>query len=225
MNTLEIYWQNPKSRERSLVGFLTKEETGFKFKYSLDVIDGKVDNFKPIYPFLDYEKEYSSKTMFSNFSNRIPDSRRNDIKNILKKYNLDRYDEFDLLAKSGGRTPADNLEFICPIDVTAKTIERSFYIAGVSHGEFCSGRCEDFCLLNLKNCKIELCEEPDNQYDEYAIKLLVSRRKIGYIPKYYSKSVSQLIKNGYAINIYFDQINQKDSNCRECIKAILKASK
>ncbi len=225
MNTLEIYWQNPETRERSLVGFLEDNENEYIFKYSQNVIQGKVTGFKPIYPFLNYEKEYRSMSMFSNFLNRIPSPKRNDINDILKKYGLEEYDEFNLLVKSGGRTPADNLEFISPIDTTANKIIRSFYIAGVSHGEFCLGQCDDSCLSEVTDYEIKLCKEPDNIHDQYAIKLLVEGKKIGYIPKYYSKSVTELINNNYKINIFIENINNDEKNCRECVKVILKAEK
>ena len=40
----------------------------------------------------------------------MPDKRRKDVKEILTKYKLDKYDAFELLRKSGGKLPTDSLE-------------------------------------------------------------------------------------------------------------------
>lgn len=225
MDNLEIYWQNPANRQRFLVGYLKKIDDTYSFAYSSDVINNKIIGFTPIYPFLNYEKEYKSTSMFSSFLNRIPSPKREDIDKILKKYGLEEYDEFNLLKRSGGRTPADNLEFVVPIDTSKNIIATEFYVAGVSHCDFCSNGCPRENLVKLKNVLVKYEKESDNEFDEYAVKLMVNDRKIGYVPKYYSKSITQLIDNHYAIKLEIVDITNIDSNCRECVKIRLFATK
>ncbi len=67
-------------------------------------------------PFDDKNKIYKSDILFPIFSSRLPDSKRKDINKILDKYNLDKYDEFDLLVKSKGKLPIDSLSFVEIID-------------------------------------------------------------------------------------------------------------
>ena len=52
--------------------------------------------------------------------------RRKDVKEILAKYKLEKYDAFELLKKSGGKLPTDSLEFIDPIFLEETNIVREF---------------------------------------------------------------------------------------------------
>ncbi|MCB2298617.1 hypothetical protein [Clostridium tagluense] len=61
--------------------------------------------------------------MFPAFSSRLPDKRRKDVKEILAKYKLEKYDSFELLKKSGGKLPIDCLEFIEPIYLDEKMLK------------------------------------------------------------------------------------------------------
>ncbi len=49
--------------------------------------------------------------MFASFSSRLPDRRRVDIDNILNKYGLTTYDEFELLRRTKSKLPIDNYSF------------------------------------------------------------------------------------------------------------------
>ena len=55
---------------------------------------------------------YRSEELFPAFSSRLPDRKRKDIDKILKKYNLDEYDTYELLKRSGAKLPIDNLQFV-----------------------------------------------------------------------------------------------------------------
>lgn len=51
--------------------------------------------------------KYNSKELFPFFKNRIPSSEHPRIDKILKKYNLDKYDEMELLRMTEGRLVTD----------------------------------------------------------------------------------------------------------------------
>ncbi|MGH4138243.1 hypothetical protein [Clostridium sp.] len=60
--------------------------------------------------------------MFPAFSSRLPDKRIRDVKEILIKYGLEKYDVFELLKKNGGKLPIDSLKFIEPIYLDEKML-------------------------------------------------------------------------------------------------------
>ena len=49
--------------------------------------------------FPDLSKTYYNDILFPAFSSRLPDKNRVDIVDILKKYDLEEYDEYELLKK------------------------------------------------------------------------------------------------------------------------------
>jgi hypothetical protein len=78
------------------------------------------EGFKTLVAFPDRGKIYVSDKLFPSFSSRIPDRRRSDIGHILNNYNLDGYDEFELLKRSGGRLPTDSIEFVGIADLSVR---------------------------------------------------------------------------------------------------------
>ena len=91
------------------VGTIIRKEKIFEFRYSSNY--KKIEPFVPIFPFIDRNRIYLSHSLFEVFSARLPSPRRIDIAEILSKYGLQEYDQFDLLSKSHGILPIDNLEF------------------------------------------------------------------------------------------------------------------
>ena len=112
-NQLTVNEKGEKINETYIVGILSKYLSGkYEFKYSLSTETNKSIGFNGIEAFPDFNKTYISDRLFPVFSSRLPDKNRKDISKILKKYGLEKYDEFQLLIKSGGKLPIDNLEFI-----------------------------------------------------------------------------------------------------------------
>lgn len=115
-----IFWtpsRDDKLPYRFLIGVLSKYSSGkYEFKYSFSAETYKCMGFNGIEAFPDFNKTYTSDRLFPVFSSRLPDKNRKDISKILKKYGLKEYDEFQLLIRSGGKLPIDNLEFTDIID-------------------------------------------------------------------------------------------------------------
>ena len=88
---------------------------GYEFNYGFEVDEAIRDGFKPLIAFDNIKEVYKSSIMFPVFSSRLPDKKRIGIDKILKKYDLDEYDEYKLLKRSGAKLPIDNLKFIDPI--------------------------------------------------------------------------------------------------------------
>lgn len=221
-----VIWKQPNTRRQYIIGELVKNGK-YEFFYEHEVKDAIKEGFNLLISFDDLDKTYYCDELFPTFSSRLPDRKRRGIEKILKKYNLEEYDAYELLKRSGAKLPIDNLEFIDPMPNQIESdIKRYFYIAGVRHwigceqGKYCSKSAE----VSIGD-KFSLELESDNAYDSYAVKILDNKSNIiGYIPRYYSENLTNFIKAGYKYSCEACIVN-KDYNCNECIKVKLKVFK
>lgn len=211
---LYLIWKNPQTRLRHIVGTLKKSDK-YEFQYSKDIKQCQKEGFDLLVSFPDINKKYVSNKMFPEFLSRIPGPTRVDIDEILKKYKLDLYDDFELLKKSGAKTSLDTLEFIDPIlNLRGKNITREFYIAGTRY--YCKRDNEE--KIN-KGDNVILKVETDNKIDKNAIKMEINNIFVGYVPKYYSEIINKyLTKKG---NNYICKLIEKTEICEECLKVRL----
>lgn len=215
--TIRIIWKDLKTRRRFQVGQLSRNDE-YQFSYGLEVMDAINNGFKPLLAFDDLNKTYRNKVLFQSFASRLPDKKRKDIEDILKKYEVTFYDEFEILKKSGARLPIDSLEFIDPILQDQSDVKRNFFISGTRHYLGCekSHVCDDsFEVIQGEKLNLEL--EPENEYDKFAIKVLnLNNKLLGYIPRYYSEEVFNRIEKGnnYEIKV---KNTEKNNFCDECI--------
>lgn len=217
---LYLVWKSGKTGRQYIVGQLTKNSQ-YEFRYCDEVGNAVKDGFEPLLCFPDLNRQYEDEKLFSIFSSRLPDKKRKDMKDILKKYGLEKYDEYTLLKRSGARLPIDNLEFIDPILDEEKDLTRIFFIAGVRHYLDCEG---DDCLKAIeltRGDEIFLKKDSENIYDKNAVQVLdYSGRILGYIPRYYSESVTDLLETEKKIVCHVYNVD-KSKNCNECIKMIM----
>ncbi|NMF06566.1 HIRAN domain-containing protein [Clostridium beijerinckii] len=220
-----LIWKDPKSRRQYRIGQLSKNGQ-YEFQYGFEIQQAIEKGFELLISFDDLKKKYFSDKLFSPFLSRVPDRRRKGIKDILEKYGLDEYNEYELLKKSGGRLPIDSIEFIDPIlDNGEDPIERSFYIAGPRHYIGCDGDCCNTSIELNKGEKLYLELQPTNEHDSYAVKIVKSGNiLIGYIPRYYSQAVFEFISKGAKYTLEVEEVN-KDKNCNECLNATLKINR
>ncbi len=215
-----LIWKNPASRCNFVVGELSKNGM-YEFRYVDEVKAAISEGFQYLVSFDDPEKTYQSEILFPAFSSRLPDRKRRDIHDILVKYKMESYDEFELLKRSGARLPIDNLEFIDPILDFAKPFSRDFYVAGSRHYLGCNGElCDDSLLLEVgENLYLE--REPENEFDKYAVKIMkAGGRHIGYLPRYYSASISNALEYNVKIRCVVEEF-RREQNCNECVKVNL----
>lgn len=222
LDYIYVIWKDPETGKRYNIGELSKNGK-YEFLYNHSIKEAINAGFKLILPFNNIEEKYSSDVLFPAFRTRIPDKRRKDIKNILARYGLTEYNEYELLKKSGGKLPIDNIEFINPIIIenNENPIIRKFYIAGSRHYLNCMGKnCHNISQLNIGE-KLRLVPEPTNNYDKHAVQIKTKTNLlIGYIPKYYSAELTELLKMNSTYNFEILEIN-KNNNCDECIKVKL----
>lgn len=209
---LYLVWKSGQSGQQYIVGKLTKNSC-YVFRYCDEVKNAIEDGFAPLLCFPDLNKQYEDEKLFSVFSSRLPDKKRKNINDILKKYGLEDYDEYALLKRSGARLPIDNLEFIDPILDGEKDITRIFFVAGVRHYLNCEG---DDCLKAVeitRGDEVSLKKDSENKYDINAVQVLDHSGKIlGYIPRYYSSSVAELLETKKKISCHVYNVD-KNRNC------------
>lgn len=219
-NYLLLIWKDPETRRNYTVGKLTRGDF-FTFQYYGEAENAEEAGWKLLGAFPTYQ-EYRSNTMFPVFSSRLPDKKRRDIQNILEKYGLMEYDEFELLRRSGARLPIDTYEFIDPILPDGKEIEREFYITGIRYHSACQGS-DCGALPGVKVGDILLLEEePKNAYDPMAIRVLTQEQEVlGYVPRYYNKAILARLHDGMGYSCKITEVNANMRNCSECLKARL----
>lgn len=220
-----LIWKDPIARRNYTVGQLSKNSQ-YEFSYGYELEKAMEKGFELLIPFDDVNKTYKSDTLFPTFSSRLPDKKRRGIEKILSKYDLEEYDEYKLLKRSGARLPIDNLEFIDPISRDSNNnFKRIFHIAGVRHHIGCKGEdCNKALHLEVGD-KLKLKLEPENQYDKNAIKIVDSKENhVGYLPRYYSESMTKLLEEGAQYSCIVLEVN-KENECNECIKVVLEVCK
>ena len=220
-NYLLLIWKDPNTRANYTIGKLSHDDK-YRFEYfAAAANDAQDTGWEPLEAFPVLNKVYESENLFPVFSSRLPDRKRRDIKKILSKYDLDAFDEFQLLRKSGARLPIDTYEFVDPIFPDEETIERDFYIMGIRHHAACNGtHCELLPSVNVGDL-LYLEEEPQNEYDRFAIKVLTKQQEfLGYIPRYYSQPITERMQNGLTYSCIVLEVSA-DNNCSECIKVRL----
>lgn len=217
---LYLIWKSESDRRQYIIGELSKN-SHYEFKYSDEVKQAEKEGFTLLVAFPNINVTYTNAELFPVFESRLPDKKRKDIKNILAKYDMEEYEPYQLLKRSGARLPIDNLYFIDPILDTDNNIKRVFHMAGVRHYIGCDGLDCDKSLDISKGEEVELELEPDNVKDKKAVKVLNKRKqKLGYIPRYYSKEVFELIQQGR--NLKCSVLNvDKNQSCDECVKLVL----
>lgn len=213
-----LVWKEPNTRRQYVVGQLTKNGK-YEFSYGFEVEAAIGVGFNHLIPFDNINNVYESDLLFPVFSSRLPDKKRRGIEDILSKYGLEEFNDYLLLKRSGAQLPIDNLKFIDPLlDEDSGRITRIFDLAGVRHYLGCDGEeCYKSVELEVGE-ELLLVPEIENQYDNNAIKVVTkSDVLIGYIPRFYNKELSELLKKGYkyTCKVY---LYEKDNNCEECFK-------
>lgn len=213
---LYLIWKDPETRRNFTIGKLTKGNK-YTFEYHSEASLAEDCGWNMLGAFSEYQV-YESDNMFPVFSSRLPDRKRRDIEKILQKYGLTEFDEFELLRKSGARLPIDTYEFIDPIFPDNETIERDFFVMGIRHHTACNGN--DCALLpSLKQGDLlVLEEEPENEYDPMAIRVLTQLGEhLGYIPRYYNQAILERLHKGISYSCLVLEMHASES-CSECVK-------
>ncbi len=215
-----LIWKNSKTRRRYKIGILTCSKQQYIFKYdNPELDDARKSGFEFFPGFEDIYKEYISKELFANIETRLPNPARPDYLEILNVYGLEKDStKLEILKATKGRLLTDNYEFVSAFD----KVKVQFDVAFTRH-------CFDVkkCLKLISvNDKLLLELEPDNLYDEYAIKVVLNKNNkyyhLGYVPRYYSKELTQLLKDNVEYSAMVQSLNFESKINDEDISVVVK---
>lgn len=202
---LWLIWKHPKTRRRYKIGILSYEDGEYMFKYiDPELNDAMKVGFRYFPGFENINQKYISNELFANIETRLPNKRRADYLDILNLYNLEiDSTKLEILKATKGRLITDNYEFVPAFD--ANKVE--FDVAATRH-------CPDVAKCkNLINVNDRLLLELDleNKYDKNAIKVIYTKEEkkyhLGYVPRYYSKELSEILKNNIEYSAMIQSLN------------------
>ena len=108
-----LVWTDVDEGKKYKVAELYKENGKYYFKYILEnVKKAQEKGFELLIAFPQINATYENPELFAVFSSRLPEPTRPEIKEILETYGMKKYDEFELLKRSGAKLPTDNYEFV-----------------------------------------------------------------------------------------------------------------
>ena len=219
-NEMWLIWKEPKTRRRYKIGTLNYNNDIYTFKYIDPELNNAILNGFNFFPgFEDIHKEYTSKNLFTNIETRLPNPKRPDYLEILNTYGLEKdSSKLEILKATRGRLITDNYEFIKAFDNT----KIEFDIAGTRYQNDIK-KCLD--LINI-NDKLELVLDKENNFDEYAIKVILNKNnksyQLGYVPRYYSKELSNLLANNKQYSAMIKSLNIESEFNDEDITVLVK---
>ncbi len=216
-----VVWKDAVSRINFVIGTLTKNDH-YEFQYGMEVEDARAVGFTPLVAFPSFTTVYREETLFPTFACRLPDKKRRDINNILQKYGLMEYNEFELLKRSGAKLPTDTLSFVEPIFEEDSVVDRSFYVMGIRHYQDCNGQNCGVVSELKPGERLILQSEPECEFDQYAVQVQdLDNKLIGYLPRYYSETIAKRLEDGanYECKVVEHNHNQL---CDECLKIRLR---
>jgi len=215
-----LIWKNPETRRRYKIGILMYEKDKYIFSYVNPELGCAIESGFTFFPGFDNTyKIYESNKLFANIKTRLPNPKRPDYLEILNSYNLEKDStEIEILKATKGRLITDNYEFVPSFD--SNKVE--FDVAGTRHCPDIK-KCKDIIRVNDK-LLLEL--EPENEYDEYAIKVILSKNgkkyHLGYVPRYYSKELSELLNNQITYSAMIQSLNFESKIRDEDVSAYVK---
>ncbi len=202
---LWLIWKEPKTRRRFIIGILKFENEKYIFEYINPELNSAKENGFDFFPgFNNTNKKYESNELFTNIETRLPNPAREDYLEILNSYDLNvGAHKMKILEKTKGRLLTDNFEFVPAFD--ENKIE--FEVAGTRHAV----DLKKYKNLLKINDNIYLEEDPTNEYDKYAIKVLYKYKnkifQLGYVPRYYTKDLTEMLNKKIAYSAKIKKLN------------------
>lgn len=198
---LYVTWRDPESNAWFPVGRVEFDGELYSFCYTQGVEQAKATKKFPGLPqFVDPFRPYHSVDLFPFLHNRVISRKRGDYAEHLLRMGFDPGDlahsvhAFDVLERSNGRRLTDRFEVFAPPQVKGGTATFVFFTRGLRHRPI-----EVQQRWEHEPPPRPLGARPDthNSFDENAVMLYAADgTPIGYVPRYYSASVANLMRTG-----------------------------
>lgn len=178
-----LSWRESLGKGRHIVGVLRRNATlGVRFSYiAKGVESAQKDGFSPYTEFPDLKKEYTVNVL-EIFSQRLIKSERSDIADFFDFWEIDakyKDDNYYLLAHTQGLNPSDNFEFLADYNPN-KSLRFLTDLANLSNLQLQAGFVKTGDILTYSL-------EPNNEYDDKAVKIFKGNQEVGYIKRIHSR--------------------------------------
>jgi hypothetical protein len=193
---LWLVWQPRTGGSRYLVAQISKLATdGYSFEYLLDTDDfnnAKLSGFEG-YPAFKMTEKVHNKNILEPFIRRLPPKSRGDFKNYLAQ-NLLTFpfegSDFALLAYTGAKSPGDGFSLVPDFTDVKGNIKFQLEVVGTRYQDNL-----DLELVHVGD-KVDLVFEPENIHDPFAIAVLHSEGRLGYVNKMLCSFIGKELTNG-----------------------------
>ena len=196
--SLFVSWQHPTDRQWFVVGKLRDVGGSYEFMYTRGADAAQEAGFVPLAEFPDLDARYTSESLFSTFSNRLPPPSRPDYTDFVSWLHLPAGEASPilLLDRYGGARQTDNLElFRDPAPEADGILRASFFLRGLRHRE---EAVQHACATLQPGDR--LCISHDFQNVRDADALLIHTQEgilgFGHIPRFLAPVVHQLRQAG-----------------------------
>jgi len=213
MPVLFVAWQDQRTNKYFPVGRLLRFANGdaprYEFCYLRDAEKARQSGFTPFPAFPRFDEVYHSNDLFPLFENRLMPRSRPDFKTFIERLGLDpdKVDDFEILARSGGRRSTDSIELYPLPDVDRDGCYVTYFLV---HGiQYLPANSIERILRLENDERLRLQWDMDNEADPLALSLRTEDRiVVGYLPRYLLGDAWQLLSGcEYRPTIRVVQVN------------------
>lgn len=205
-----VLWQSPEDRSYHRVGTLTRDASGYRFRYTETA--ETVAGFSGFVSFPDFHAEYRSVQLFATFANRVMTPRRDSYEAYVQALGLtdSRPEPFEVLARTLG-TRATDLVQLLPVPTVDDhgILSLYFLVHGSRHVDPTGAH-----LAHIDSGdQLYLAPEDGNPVSTVAV--LVGSgpeptpdRALGYVPDVLGRLVRDLLVSGASLRAVAEQVNR-----------------
>lgn len=206
-NRLLVAWQNPQTRQITLVGLLEHAAGRYYFRYLRRALS--TEGFRPFLGFDDLRRRYVSEHLFPLFRQRIMDHHRPDFGRYLDTLGLDDDSSpLAVLGRSGGSRPGDSIFLLREPNVADDgTTWATFFVHGVRHQQGAADR-----IAQLRpGDHLRVRREPDNPVNRLAVLVTAEdEQALGWVPDVLADYVQHTLSMGTP-KVRVRQVNAPDT--------------
>ncbi|KJZ06875.1 MULTISPECIES: HIRAN domain-containing protein [unclassified Halomonas] len=204
---LLLYWQarESKNRSRYRVGQLVMRNGKVVLQYAQDseMAEARGMDFEG-YPAFPLKQAEHSHQVMEAFKRRLPPRSRRDFIRYLELRAIPadaEISDFTLLGYSGAKLPNDGFELVHPFDDPPDAFEVLIEVAGFRH----ESELEAEQLQEGDN--VRFIAEPDNAFDDRAIRMESAGKKLGYAPRGHLDMLQRMLGRGAVLEGEVFRIN------------------
>lgn len=216
VETLYLGWYSEQKNTWYTIGRFDCDEDGYRFKYLAGAVFARREaDFGGLAQFPDERKEYQSSELFAFIENRVLSKNRPEYEEQTRRLGLEPQNlrPFDHLSRSNGRRVTDTFELYPAPEESGNGISLHFFSRGVRYLE---DWLKELWKESSPMAPLRLRRDRENEHDPYAIEILDDEdQKLGFVPQYYSQSLSKLLDEDCAYSVNLAQHNTEPGYVRE----------